>query len=68
MEKVKYWLQKRWPIADEARSSALKQVEAAMDCVAPVEMARRAFVTAAITAGFISNSVEDDQDRSLSWE
>ncbi|AZV00357.1 DUF982 domain-containing protein [Paracoccus sulfuroxidans] len=53
IEQVKYWLMKRWPIADEARSTALLQVEAAMDCVVPVDVARHAFVSAARSAGFI---------------
>jgi hypothetical protein len=53
IEKVKYWLLKRWPIADDARSTALKQVDAAMHCIVPVGVARRAFVVAARSAGFI---------------
>lgn len=53
IEQVKYWLLKRWPIADDARSTALQQVEAAMDCIVPVGVARRAFAAAAKSAGFI---------------
>lgn len=57
IEQAKYWLQKKWPIADEARSSALKQIEAAMDCIVPVGVARRAFATAARSAGFIPENL-----------
>ncbi|AZB57552.1 DUF982 domain-containing protein [Cereibacter sphaeroides] len=53
IEQVKYWLLKRWPIADDARSTALKQVDAAMNCIVPVGVARRAFAAAARSAGFI---------------
>lgn len=53
IEQVKYWLLKRWPIADDARLTALKQVEAAMDCLVPVGVARRAFTAAAKSAGFV---------------
>ncbi|WP_253944276.1 DUF982 domain-containing protein [Pseudogemmobacter hezensis] len=57
IEQVKYWLLKRWPIADEARSTALQQVEAAMDCIVPVGVARRAFVAAARSAGFVPENL-----------
>lgn len=57
IEQVKYWLLKQWPVADEARSNALKQVEAAMDCIVPVGVARRAFAAAARSAGFISENL-----------
>lgn len=53
IEQVRYWLLKRWPIADDARFIALQQVEAAMDCLVPVGVARRAFAAAAKSAGFI---------------
>lgn len=57
LEQVKYWLLKRWPIADDARSTALKQVEAAMACIVPVGVARRAFAAAARSAGFIPENL-----------
>ena len=57
IEQVKYWLLKKWPVADGARSSALKQVEAAMDCIVPVGVARRAFAVAARSAGFIPENL-----------
>ena len=53
IEQVKYWLLKRWPIADDARSTALKQIDGAMNCIVPVGVARRAFAVAARSAGFI---------------
>ena len=53
IEQVKYWLLKRWPIADDAHSTALRQVDAAMHCIVPVGVARRAFAVAARSAGFI---------------
>lgn len=52
IEQAAYWLRKKWPVRDEARQNALTQVEAAMDCVGSVGTARRAFVTAARSAGF----------------
>lgn len=57
IEQVKYWLLKRWPIADDARLTALKQVEAAMDCLVPVGVARRAFTAAAKSAGFVQEDL-----------
>lgn len=55
-EQAQYWLQKKWPVADHARDRALQQVEAAMDCMASVGTARRAFISAAKTAGFLPES------------
>lgn len=52
IEQAAYWLRKKWPVRDEARVTALAHVEAAMDCVGSVGTARRAFVTAARSAGF----------------
>ncbi|MBB1493349.1 DUF982 domain-containing protein [Paracoccus sp. MC1862] len=52
-EQAQYWLLKKWPVADHARDRALHQVEAAMDCMASVGTARRAFISAARTAGFV---------------
>jgi len=57
IEQVKYWLVKQWPVADDARANALRQVEAAMDCIVPVGVARRAFVAAARSAGFIPDNL-----------
>lgn len=55
-EQAQYWLQKKWPVADHARDRALDQVEAAMDCMASVGTARRAFISAAKSAGFVPAS------------
>ena len=52
IEQARYWLRRKWPVADAARQQALSRVEAAMDCMAPVGAARAAFRTAAGTAGF----------------
>lgn len=55
-EQAHYWLRKRWPVADTARDRALHQIRAAMDCMVSVGSARRAFISAAKTAGFRSES------------
>ncbi|WP_371685634.1 DUF982 domain-containing protein [Tropicimonas sp. IMCC6043] len=52
IEKARYWLRRKWPVSDGARTTALAQVESAMDCMSPVEDARRAFLVAATSAGF----------------
>ena len=56
IEKVRYWLQRKWPVTDIARDTALKKVEGAMECMGSVEDARKAFVIAAISAGFIPSA------------
>lgn len=53
IEKARYWLRRRWPVGDAARHTALAKVESAMECMSPVEEARRAFVAAALSAGFV---------------
>ncbi|MEI4486380.1 DUF982 domain-containing protein [Frigidibacter sp. MR17.14] len=53
IEKARYWLRRRWPVSDTARKVALEKVEAAMECMSPVEDARRAFCVAALSAGFV---------------
>ena len=52
IEKARYWLRRRWPVADSAQQAALIKVESAMDCMGPVEDARHAFLIAALSAGF----------------
>ncbi|WP_084514001.1 DUF982 domain-containing protein [Salipiger mucosus] len=52
IEKARYWLRRRWPVSDGARHTAIAKVESAMDCMSPVEDARRAFMFAALSAGF----------------
>lgn len=53
IEQARYWLRKKWPVCDAAQKRALDRLEAAMDCMASVGTARRAFIRAARTAGFI---------------
>ena len=53
IEQAQYWLLRKWPVTDAARQSALGRLEAAMDCLGPVSEARRAFLHAACTAGFV---------------
>ena len=55
-EQARHWLRKKWPVADQARDRALHQVEAAMDCMASIGTARRAFLSAAKSAGFVPAS------------
>ncbi|MBY6089773.1 DUF982 domain-containing protein [Maritimibacter alkaliphilus] len=52
IEKARYWLRRRWPVADNAQERALEKIDSAMDCTGPVEDARSAFLLAAISAGF----------------
>ncbi|GHF66353.1 DUF982 domain-containing protein [Seohaeicola zhoushanensis] len=52
IEKANYWLRRKWPISDRARDTAMDRIESAMDCMVPVEEARRAFLLAAVSAGF----------------
>ena len=52
IEQAKFWLRKKWPVADRAREQALAQIDAAMHCLVSVGTARRAFLRAAQTAGF----------------
>lgn len=52
IEQARYWLRKKWPVADHTRDVALRQVDAAMHCLATVGAARKAFISAAKTAGF----------------
>lgn len=53
IEKARYWLYRKWPTADTAQRDALAEIEAAMDCLKPVESARTAFIAAALSAGFL---------------
>lgn len=52
IEKARHWLKRKWPIADVARDTALDRIEAAMDCLSPVEDAHQAFLIAARSAGY----------------
>ena len=57
LEQARYWLRRRWPVSDEARGRALDRIEAAMDCVASVGTARRAFISAAKSPGFVPENL-----------
>lgn len=58
IEQAAWWLRRKWPVRDEARSRALTHIEAAMDCLVPVGSARRAFLQAARSAGFTQASLQ----------
>ncbi|MFC0342173.1 MULTISPECIES: DUF982 domain-containing protein [Paracoccus] len=62
-EQARHWLRKKWPVADPARDRALYLVEAAMDCMASVGTARRAFISAARTAGFVPDGLMTQPER-----
>lgn len=51
IEKARYWLHKRWPVSDNLQHKAIAQIESAMNCMTSVEDARRAFASAALSAG-----------------
>lgn len=52
IEKARYWLRRKWPVSDAARDAALARIDAAMECMTPVEDARHAFLAAALSAGY----------------
>ena len=53
IEQSNYWLRKKWLVADHNRDLALEHIDAAMHCMATVSGARKAFILAAKTAGFM---------------
>lgn len=53
IEKARHWLHRKWPVSDDARQRALETIDAAMDCMTPVGEARKAFMMAAKSAGFV---------------
>lgn len=57
IEQAKYWLRKNWPVADRDRDLALDQIDAAMHCLVTVGAARKAFFSAAETAGLMPEHV-----------
>lgn len=57
IEQAAYWLRRRWPVADEARRRAMMQLAAAQECMATMGSARRAFIAAARSAGFIRENL-----------
>lgn len=52
IEQASYWLRRKWPVSDPERDKAIDQIDATMNCMATVGSARRAFVSAARSAGF----------------
>ena len=52
IEQAQYWLRRKWPVSDRKRDVALDQIDATMNCMATVGSARRAFISAAMSAGF----------------
>jgi len=63
IEQVRYWLRQRWPVSDGMQATALKKIEAAMDCIGSVGAARRAFIAAARSAGFVPESLVTQSQR-----
>ena len=53
IEQARFWLSRKWPVSDDARERALHHLDAAMDCLGSVGTARRAFIAAARSAGFV---------------
>lgn len=58
LEQALYWLRKKWPVADHDRDVALDRLDAALHCLTTVAVARKAFMSAARTAGFDTEYVE----------
>ncbi|NPD16266.1 DUF982 domain-containing protein [Xinfangfangia sp. D13-10-4-6] len=52
IEQAQYWLRKKWPVDDDARSLALSRIDAAIHCLASPGTAKRAFIAAIKSAGF----------------
>lgn len=65
VEQARYWLRRRWPVADEPHRRALSQLEAAMDCLVPIGSARRAFISAARSAGFVPDQLVTQSGRPM---
>ena len=61
IEQAVYWLRRKWPVADDARSKAMRQLSAAQDCLVSMGSARRAFVAAARSAGFVREDLMGQQ-------
>ena len=53
IEQARYWLSRKWPVSDDARDRALQYLDAAMHAIVSVGTARRAFIAAARSAGFV---------------
>ncbi|GAA6200537.1 DUF982 domain-containing protein [Aquicoccus sp. SU-CL01552] len=57
IEQAFFWLRKKWPVADDKRDLALDRIDDAMHCLATVDAARGAFLSAARSAGFVPRRV-----------
>lgn len=57
IEQALYWLRKKWPVTDRNRDLALDRIDAAMHCLVTVEDARKAFLSAARSAGFMPGGI-----------
>lgn len=57
IEQARFWLRRKWPVADDARDIALARIQDAMDCLGSVGTARHAFIQAATAAGFRNQSL-----------
>ena len=57
LEQARHWLRRKWPVADDNRARALARIDEARHCVSSVGTARRAFVSAARSAGFRAASL-----------
>ncbi|WP_343030963.1 DUF982 domain-containing protein [Rhodovulum strictum] len=66
IEQARYWLRRRWPVENDARQRAIHHLEAAMDCVGSVGSARRSFIAAARSAGFVAEDLMSPERRTLS--
>lgn len=53
IEQAFYWLRKKWPVTDHNRDIALDYIDAAMNCLVTVGTARKAFLSAAKSAGLM---------------
>jgi len=58
IEQARYWLRKKWPVTDRNRDLALDYIDAAMHCLVTVGSARKAFLSAAKTAGFMPDHTD----------
>ncbi|VDC25151.1 DUF982 domain-containing protein [Pseudogemmobacter humi] len=65
IEQARYWLRRKWPVTDAPRQRALDRLESAMECMTTVGSARRAFISAARSAGFVSENLMAQSGRPL---
>ncbi len=58
IEQAFYWLRKKWPVTDLNRDIALDCIDAAMNCLVTVSTARKAFLSAAKSAGLMPDHMD----------